>query len=122
MAERSVHRTMNTDTFEALQAAGFDIKQATVLATAIPDIEPPLEQLRSEVDLRFAELRGDMDRKFTELRSEMERRFIELRGDMDARFADLRGDMEQRLNTQTWTIVGTLVALGALLVATNLWG
>lgn len=35
---------------------------------------------------------------------------------------DLRADMERRLNTQTWTIVGTLIALGALLVATNLWG
>lgn len=89
MAERSVHRTMNTDTFEALQAAGFDIKQATVLATAIPDIEPPLDRLR-------AELRGEIQ--------------------------ELRVDMERRLNTQTWTIVGTLVALGALLTATNLWG
>ena len=89
MAERSVHRTMNVDTFEALQAAGFDIKQATVLATAIPDIEPPLERLR-------AELRGEIQ--------------------------DLRADMERRLNTQTWTIVSTLVALGALLTATNLWG
>ena len=36
--------------------------------------------------------------------------------------AELRADLENRLNTQTWTIVGTLVALGALLVATNLWG
>ena len=89
MAERSVYRTMNTDTFEALQAAGFDIKQATVLATAIPDIEPPLDRLRAE---------------------------------MNAKFADLRANMERRLNMQTWTIVGTLVALGALLAATNLWG
>lgn len=89
MAERSVHRTMNTDTFEALQVAGFDVKQATVLATAIPDIEPPLDRLRVE---------------------------------MNAKFADLWADMERRLNMQTWTIVGTLVALGALLVATNLWG
>ena len=36
--------------------------------------------------------------------------------------AELRAELERRLNTQTWTIVGTLVALGALLVATNLWG
>ena len=41
---------------------------------------------------------------------------------MDTRFAELRADMERRLNTQTWTIVGTLVALGALLTATVLWG
>ncbi len=46
----------------------------------------------------------------------------ELRAEINAKFADLRADMERRLNTQTWTIVGTLVALGALLVATNLWG
>lgn len=85
MAERSVHRTMNTDTFEALQAAGFDIKQATVLATAIPDLEPLRVELRGEIQ-------------------------------------ELRTEMERRLNTQTWTIVGTLVALGALLTATNLWG
>lgn len=107
MAEPSVHRTMNTDTFEALQAAGFDSKQATVLATAIPDIEPPLERLRSEMDLRFVELRGEMDR-----------RFAELRGEMDHRFAGL----ERRLNAQTWAIVGTLVAIGGLVAATNLWG
>ena len=80
---------MNTDTLEALQAAGFDIKQATVLATAIPDIEPPLDRLR-------AELLGEIQ--------------------------ELRTDMERRLNTQTWTIVGTLVALGTMLTATNLWG
>ena len=85
MAERSVHRSMNTDTFEALQAAGFDIKQATVLATAIPDIEPLRVELRGEIQ-------------------------------------DLRAEMERRLHAQTWTIVGTLVALGALLTATNLWG
>jgi hypothetical protein len=96
MAEPSVHRTMNTDTFEALQAAGFDSKQATVLATAIPDIEPPLERLRSEMDLRFAELRGEMDHRFAGL--------------------------ERRLNAQTWAIVGTLVAIGGLVAATNLWG
>lgn len=96
MAEPSVHRTMNTDTFEALQAAGFDSKQATVLATAIPDIEPPLERLRSEMDLRFAELRGEMDHCFAGL--------------------------ERRLNAQTWAIVGTLVAIGGLVAATNLWG
>lgn len=96
MAEPSVHRTMNTDTFEALQAAGFDSKQATVLATAIPDIEPPLERLRSEMDLRFVELRGEMDRRFAGL--------------------------ERRLNAQTGAIVGTLVAIGGLVAATNLWG
>ena len=53
MAERRVHRSMNTDIFEALQAEGFDIKQATVLATAIPDImklKPLREPHRSGVE------------------------------------------------------------------------
>ncbi len=63
MAERSVHRTMNADTFEALQAAGFDIKQATVLATAIPDIEPSLERLRAELRGEIQDLRADMERR-----------------------------------------------------------
>ena len=58
-------------------------------STALPDIEPPIDRLRAEMDLRFA---------------------------------TLRADIERRLNTQTWTIVGTLFALGALLTATNLWG
>lgn len=83
-----------------MQAAGFDIKKATVLTTAISDIEPPLDRLR-------VELRGEVQ---------------DLRAEMDTRFAELRADMERRLNTQAWTIVGTLVALGALLTATNLWG
>ena len=96
MAERSVHRSMNTDIFEALQVAGFDVKQATVLATAIPDLEPLRLELRSGMDHLRVELRGEMDRRFAEL--------------------------ERRLNTQTWAIVGTLVAIGGLLVATNLWG
>ena len=122
MAERSVHRTMNADTFEALQAAGFDLKQATVLATAMPDIEPPIERLRTEMDLRFVELQGDMNSRFVELQGDMDTRFAEFRGDMDTRFADQRANMARQLNTHTWTIVGTLVALGALLTATNLWG
>ena len=107
MAERSVHRTLNLDTYEALQAAGLSDPQARVLAAAIPDLEP----LRTEMDHRFVELRGEMDH-----------RFAELRGEMDARFAELRADIERRLNAQTWTIVGTLVAIGGLVVATNLWG
>ena len=55
MAERSVHRTMNADTFEALQAA--------VLATAIPDIEPSLERLRAELRGEIQDLRADMERR-----------------------------------------------------------
>lgn len=43
---------MNTATYQALRAVGATEEQATVIATAIPDIEP---------------LRGEMDRRFTEL-------------------------------------------------------
>ena len=58
MAERSVHRTHEHRHLRSLQEAGFDIKKATVLATAIPDIEPSLERLRSEMDHLRVELRG----------------------------------------------------------------
>jgi len=43
---------MNTATYQALRAVGATEEQATVIANAIPDIEP---------------LRGEMDRRFTEL-------------------------------------------------------
>lgn len=44
----------------------------------------------------------------------------ELRRDVDLRFAELRADLERRLNAQTWTIVGMLVAVGGLVAASNL--
>ena len=54
-----MERKMNTDTFEALREVGFDEKQAVVMATAIPDVEPPIERLRNEMDARFARQRVD---------------------------------------------------------------
>ena len=47
---------MNTATYEAFREVGFDEKQAVVLATAIPDVERPIAELRSEMERRFAEL------------------------------------------------------------------
>ena len=44
---------MNIDTYESLQAAGFDSKQAAVLAMSIPDVDREFSALR-------AALRGDM--------------------------------------------------------------
>ena len=46
-------RTMNTGTYEALQATGLDDAQAKLIATAIPDLEP----LRREMDQRFGHVR-----------------------------------------------------------------
>ena len=51
-----MERKMNTDTFEALREVGFDEKQAVVMATAIPDVERPIAELRSDMDHQFAEL------------------------------------------------------------------
>ena len=47
---------MNTATFQALRAVGATEEQATVLATAIPDVERPIADLRSDMDHQFAEL------------------------------------------------------------------
>ena len=105
--ERTESDRMNPATFEALRQVGATEAQAVVLATAIPDIEP---------------LRGEMDAEFTKLRGEMDTEFTKLRGEMELGFASLRGDIERRITAQTWTIVATLVAVGGLLVATNLWG
>ena len=69
---------------------GLTEPQARVLAAAIPDLEP---------------LRVEMDHLRMALRSEMDRHFAGL---------------ERRLNAQTRAIVGTLVAIGGILVATNL--
>ena len=90
MFDRSAQRTLNLDTYEALQAVGLTEPQARGLAAAIPDLEP---------------LRVEMDHLRMALRSEMDRHFAGL---------------ERRLNAQTRAIVGTLVAIGGILVATNL--
>ena len=73
---------MNTDTYEALQAAGFDQKQATVLAVALGDIPA---------------LRSEMDALRTELRSE------------------IKVAVASAINSQTWKIAGTMIALAGLL-------
>lgn len=47
---------MNRGTFDALRDVGFDEKQAVVLATAIPDVERPIADLRNELielELKF---------------------------------------------------------------------
>ena len=77
---------MNVDTFEALQEAGFDEKQATVLAVALGDI-PALR----------IELRSEMDALRTELRSE------------------IKVAVASAINDQTWKIVGSMIALAGLL-------
>ena len=90
MSDRSAQRTLNLDTCEALQAVGLTEPQARALAAAVPDLEP--------------------------LRVEMNHLRMELRSEMDRHFAGL----ERRLNAQTWAIMGTLVVIGGILVATNL--
>ncbi len=47
---------MNTATYEMFREVDFDEKQAVVLATAIPDVERPIVELRSDMELRFTEL------------------------------------------------------------------
>jgi len=64
-----MERSMNTDTYEAFREAGFDEKQAVVLATAIPDVERPIRDLRNELaakmDLQFEQIRTQMARQRT---------------------------------------------------------
>ena len=56
MARTEQRQMMNRGTFDALRDVGFDEKQAVVLATAIPDVERPIADLRSDMDHQFAEL------------------------------------------------------------------
>ena len=51
---------MHTDTYNTFREAGFDEKQAVVLATAIPDVDQPIKELRSEMDHRSTELRNQL--------------------------------------------------------------
>ena len=98
-------RTMNTDTFEALQTGGFDSKQATAIATAIPDLEP----LRHE-------LLGEMDRRFNAMDHKMDVRFEQV----NTRFAEIDARIHRQTNVTIYAalgIVGTLIA-----VAKDFWG
>ena len=88
-----MEKDMNTATFEALRDVGFDEKQAVVLATAIPDVERPLAELRTE-------LKGDIK----DLRSEMLLGFADLR-------TELKGDIERSSSGQTKWMAGIAVAM-----------
>ena len=50
---------MNTAPYEALRAVGATEEQAIVLATALPDVERPIAELRTELkgDIKELELR-----------------------------------------------------------------
>lgn len=58
---------MNTATYEAFREVGFDEKQAVVLATAIPDVERPIADLRTELQGDIKGLRAEMHQGFAEL-------------------------------------------------------
>ena len=73
-----------------------------------------IQELRRDMDKRFAEMREDMDRRFAELREDMDRRFAEMREDMDRRFTAMRGDMNSVFSTVKWMIAlcsGVIVTL-----------
>ena len=76
MSDRSAQRTLNLDTYEALQAVGLTEPQARVLAAAIPDLEP----LRIEMDHLRMELRSEMDRRFAGLETAAQRADLGHRG------------------------------------------
>ena len=81
---------------EVMREAGFDEKQAVVLATAIPDVERPLADLRNE-------LRAKMDLQFEQTQT---------------RFAGLETQIaQQRLQStlSTVAIIATMIALAAAL-------
>ena len=77
--------TMNTATYEALRAVGATEEQAKVIATAIPDVEQPIKELRTE-------LKGDIK-------------------DLGSEFARMEARIERRLNVQTWLLIGTVVTV-----------
>lgn len=88
-------RTMNTDPYEVFREVGFDEKQAAVLTTAIPDVEPHIEKLRSEMDRRFNRVDLEFERVHT-------------------RFAQLDARIHRQTNVTIFAalgIVGTMIAV-----------
>ena len=99
-----MERNMNTATFKALRDVGFDEKQATVLATAIPDIERPLADLRTE-------LKGEMRLGFEQVNTRL--------AEVDTKFAEVNAQFARQRSHflyGTLSIVGTLLTIAATAV------
>lgn len=94
-----MERNMNRDTYEALRTVGASEEQAIVLASAIPDIERPIAELRSDMERRFAEV----DHKFELLSSNVNVQFARQRSYFLYGTLSIVGTL--------LTIVGTVVVL-----------
>lgn len=51
--ENGNEQTMNRGTYEALRQVGASEEQAIVLASAIPDVKPHIDQLRVDIERRI---------------------------------------------------------------------
>ena len=107
-----MERNMNTATFEALRKVGATEAQAKVIATAIPDVNQPITEMRSEMDLRFTEMRSEMHLGFEQVNTRFEQ--------VNTRFEQVNTQIARQRNV---SIISTLVLIVTVLGSVyNIWG
>jgi len=118
-----------------LNSAGIEWEQAQVHAEVITTaVDNALEKVATKefVISQIAELRAEMQTGFAELRAEMQTGLAELRAEMQTGLAELRAEMQtglaesrtenkaSQLRQLRW-IVGTIVAIGSLQIAAQIF-
>lgn len=81
-----------------------DVESASLLLRT--DMEIEFEKVRAE----FADVRAEMRAEFADVRAEMRTEFSNIRAEMAAMRAELVAYIEKGFRSQTWKLVGALIA------------
>lgn len=81
-----------------------DVESASLLLRT--DMEIEFEKVRAE----FADVRAEMRTEFSNIRTEMRTEFSNIRAEMAAVRAELITYIEKGFRSQTWKLVGALIA------------
>ena len=81
-----------------------DVESASLLLRT--DMEIEFEKVRAE----FADVRAEMRTEFSNIRTEMRTEFSNIRAEMAAMRAELIAYIEKGFRSQTWKLVGALIA------------
>ena len=92
-----------------------DVESASLLLRTDMEIEfekvrAEFADVRAEMRAEFADVRAEMRTEFSNIRTEMRTEFSNIRAEMAAMRAELITYIEKGFRSQTWKLVGALIA------------
>ena len=92
-----------------------DVESASLLLRTDMEIEfekvrAEFADVRAEMRAEFADVRAEMRTEFSNIRTEMRTEFSNIRAEMAAMRAELIAYIEKGFRSQTWKLVGALIA------------